>query len=147
MTPPPDRRLFFLLSAASRRVQRWAEARLAAAGGLTTAQAGVLFFLGGRDGALIGEVAQALDAAPSAMTGLVDRMVRAGLVERRPDTRDRRAQRVHLTPAGRQARAAALGGLAQANAELSKGFTEAEMTVVARWLSSLQHHLSEEDPK
>ena len=68
----PDRRLIFLLNAGHRRVQRWIEAKMAAKGGLTAAQSGVLFFLGERDGALIGEAADALDLAPSAMTGLID---------------------------------------------------------------------------
>ncbi|WP_204318306.1 hypothetical protein, partial [Serratia marcescens] len=45
--------LVFLLNAGHRRVQRWIEGRMAAEGGLTAAQSGVLFFLGERDGALI----------------------------------------------------------------------------------------------
>ncbi len=64
-------------------------------GELTAAQSGALFVLGQKDGALIGEAAEALDLAPSAMTGLVDRMVRAELVERRPDPKDGRAFRLH----------------------------------------------------
>ena len=80
-----DRRLIFLLNAGHRRVQRWIEGKMAAKGGLTAAQSGVLFYLGERDGALIGEAADALDLAPSAMTGLIDRMTRAELVERQAD--------------------------------------------------------------
>jgi DNA-binding MarR family transcriptional regulator len=138
MSTPPDRRLFFLLSAGSRRVQRLIEAELASAGGLTSAQSGLLFFLGGEGGALIGEAAEALDVAPSAMTGLVDRMERSGLVARRPDPDDGRAQRLHLTDKGREARAFALNGLAEINQTLTDGFTEAEVDAIARWLASLQ---------
>ncbi len=138
MSTPPERRLFFLLSAGERRVQRWIEAELAAAGGLTAAQAGLLFFLGREGGPLIGEAAEALDVAPSAMTGLVDRMERAGLVERRADPDDGRAQRLYPTDRGREARAFALDGLDQINARLTEGFDEAEVDVVARWLASLQ---------
>ncbi|HWU15353.1 MAG TPA: MarR family winged helix-turn-helix transcriptional regulator, partial [Caulobacter sp.] len=68
MTTPPDRRLVFLLNVAHRRVQRYVEAKMAAKGGLTAAQSGALFVLGQKDGALIGEAAEALDLAPSAMT-------------------------------------------------------------------------------
>ncbi|MFT4253683.1 MAG: MarR family winged helix-turn-helix transcriptional regulator [Caulobacter sp.] len=139
MSTPPDRRLFFLLAAGHRRVQRWVEGKLAAEmDGLTAAQSGVLFYLGGADGALIGEAAEALDLAPSAMTGLVDRMTRAGLVERRPDPKDGRALRLHLTDHGRAAREEAKAGLAQLNTHLTEGFTDDEIAVVARWLSSLQ---------
>lgn len=137
MSTPPERRLFFLLSAGARRVQRWIEAELADSG-LTQAQSGLLYFLGREEGALIGEAAEALDVAPSAMTGLVDRMERSGLVERRPDPDDGRAQRLHLTDKGRGARQIALDGLKQLNATLTEGFTEAEVDAIARWLSSLQ---------
>jgi len=138
MSTPSNRRLFFLLSAANRRVQRWIEAEMAAKGGLTAAQSGVLFLLAKRDGALIGEVAEALDATPSAMTGLVDRMARGGLLERRPDPEDGRAQRLYLTDKGRDALAYAKRGLDSINAQLTEGFTPEEVDAVARWLTHLQ---------
>ncbi len=133
----PDRRLIFLLNVAHRRLQRWTERELAPAG-LSAAQAGVLFRLGRGDGALIGELAEALDIVPSAMTGLVDRMVDAGLVERRPDADDRRAFRIHLTAAGRSLRKRAATRSQALNASLMEGFSEAEIATVARWLASLQ---------
>lgn len=138
MSTPPNRRLFFLLSAANRRVQRWIEAEMAAKGGLTAAQSGVLFLLAKRDGALIGEVAEALDATRSSMTGLVDRMARGGLLERRPDPEDGRAQRLYLTGKGRDALAYAKRGLDSINAQLTEGFTPEEVDAVARWLTHLQ---------
>lgn len=138
MSVPADRRLIFLLNAGQRRVQRWIEGKMAAKGGLTAAQSGVLFFLGDKDGVLIGEAADALDLAPSAMTGLIDRMTRAELVERQADPRDGRAMRLHLTDKGRAARAAAKSGLDGVNAHLTEGFSEAEIQIVARWLASLQ---------
>ena len=140
MATPPNRRLMFLLSAAHRRVQRWIEAEM---GGLTSAQSGVLFYLGREDGAAIGEVAEALDTAPSAMSGLIDRMERAGLVERRADPADRRGQRIHITGKGREARDAAKAGLEQINRQISEGFSEAEIDTVARWLASLQQRFPE----
>ena len=138
MATPPERRLFFLLSASARRVQRFIDAELASRGGLTQAQSGLLFLLGKEDGVLIGEAAEALDVAPSAMTGLVDRMERAGLVDRRADPADGRALRLHLTDAGRTARAAAIDGLKDLNSTLTEGFSEAEVDTIARWLASLQ---------
>lgn len=145
MANPPNRRLMFLLSAANRRVQRWIEAEMA--GGLTAAQSGVLFHLGRADGAAIGEIAETLDTAPSAMSGLIDRMERAGLVERRADPADGRGQRIHMTDRGRQAREAAKAGLAQINARITEGFSEAEIDTVARWLASLQQRFPERKTK
>lgn len=133
----PDRRLIFLLSVGQRRLQRWTEKQLAESG-LTAAQAGVLFWLGGHDGALIGDVADALDIVPSAMTGLIDRMTRAGLVERRSDGSDGRAYRIHLTAAGRRLRKDAAARSEALNAVLTEGFSDAEIATVSRWLASLQ---------
>lgn len=144
MSTPPNRRMMFLLSAANRRVQRWIEAER---GGLTSAQSGVLFVLGRQDGAAIGEVAEALDAAPSAMSGLIDRMERAGLVERRADPADGRGQRIYMTDQGRTAREAAKAGLEQLNKTITEGFSEAEIDVVSRWLTSLQQRFPERTRK
>jgi DNA-binding MarR family transcriptional regulator len=146
MSTPPDRRLVFLLNVAHRRVQRYVEAKMAAKGGLTAAQSGALFVLGQKDGALIGEAAEALDLAPSAMTGLVDRMVRAELVERRPDPKDGRAFRLHLTPHGETAREEAKAGVEGLNTHLTEGFTDDEIAVVSRWLISLQSKFPKGDP-
>ena len=145
MPAPPPPRLAFLLSAANRRLQRWIEGETA--GGLSSAQAGVLFFLGRHDGALIGEVAGALDAAPSAMSGLIDRMARAGLVERRADAADRRAQRIWLTDRGREARKVASAGLETINARLTDGFSAGEVEIIGRWLSHIQQRFPEGDSR
>lgn len=45
-------------------------------------------------------LAAALDIAPSTLTRLVDRLVRVGLVERSPDTADRRAVVLSITRRG-----------------------------------------------
>lgn len=132
----PERRLVYLLSVGQRRLQRWVQTRTGE--GVTAAQSGLLFFLEKNDGALMREAGAALDLGPSAMSGLVDRSADAGLIERRPDANDGRAWQLWLTPAGREALAETRIGLAELNARLTDGFTEAEIDVVARWLASLQ---------
>lgn len=134
----PDRRLIFLMTVGYRRLQRGLEQEMLAQDGLTSAQSGVLFFLGQNDGALIGDVAGALDLVPSATTGLADRMERAGLIERRRDEKDGRAQRVHLTDEGKRVRKRAVARAQAINARLMDGFTDREIDVVSRWLTSLQ---------
>ncbi|MDF3885458.1 MarR family winged helix-turn-helix transcriptional regulator [Cupriavidus basilensis] len=132
-----EHRLVYLLNVGQRRLHRWSQARTAA-GGVTAAQAGLLFFLGRNDGALMGEAAAALDLGAPGMSGLADRTERAGLIERRPDETDRRASRLWLTEAGRSARRRSKTGMKETNARLTEGFTAAEIDVVARWLTSLQ---------
>ncbi|BDB24192.1 MarR family transcriptional regulator [Cupriavidus sp. TA19] len=132
-----EHRLVYLLNVGQRRLQRWSQGRNAA-GGVTSAQAGLLFFLGRNDGALISEAAAALDLGAPGMSGLADRTERAGLIERRPDDTDRRASRLWLTAAGRTARQRSKASMKVLNTKLIEGFTPAEIEVVARWLGSLQ---------
>lgn len=130
-------RLVFLLNVAQRRLQRWMAARMQH-NGVTAAQSGLLFVLGQRDGALMGEAGAALDLGPPGISGLVDRMTAANLIRRRADPDDGRAWRLWLTPAGRAALAQSKAGLVEINARLTDGFTESEITVVARWLTTMQ---------
>lgn len=137
MIPRREHRLVFLLSVAQRRLQRWIAAQTER-NGVTSAQAGLLFVLGQRDGVLMGEAGAALDLGPSGISGLVDRMTAASLIKRRADPDDGRAWRLWLTPTGRAALVRSKAGLAEINARLTDGFTEAEIDIVARWLTSLQ---------
>ena len=137
MSQRREHRLVFLLNVAQRRLQRWMAAR-AQASGVTAAQSGLLFILGQRDGVLMGEAGAALDLGPPGISGLVDRMTAASLIKRRADPDDGRAWRLWLTPAGRAAMAQSKAGLTEVNVRLTEGFTEAEINVVARWLTTMQ---------
>ena len=101
--PKPDRRLIFLLSVAQRRLQRFVASQTKE-GGVTSAQSGLLFVLGKRDGVLMGEAGAALDLGMPGISGLAERMVEAGLIEKRADPDDGRAWRLWLTPAGQARR-------------------------------------------
>jgi DNA-binding MarR family transcriptional regulator len=136
-----DHRLVYLLNVGQKRLQRWSQARTAA-GGVTAAQAGLLFFLAKNDGALTNEAAAALDLKAPGMSGLVERAERAGLIERHTDEFDRRASRLWLTKDGRGALKRSKAGLARVNTRLTDGFTASEIDVVARWLTSLQEKFS-----
>ena len=137
MNSRQDRRLVFLLNVAQRRLQRWVAARTES-NGVTATQSGLLFILGQRDGVLMGEAGTALDLGPPGISGLVDRMTALGLIKRRADPDDGRAWRLWLTQAGRAALAQSKAGLSEINARLTEGFTDAEIDVVGRWLTSFQ---------
>ncbi len=53
-----------------------------------------------REWATIGELAEHLQSKHHGVVALVDRCVKAGLVERRPNQEDRRQVEVHLLPKG-----------------------------------------------
>jgi DNA-binding MarR family transcriptional regulator len=142
--PTPDRRLIYLLNVAQRRLQRFVAAQTKA-GGVTSAQSGLLFVLGKRDGALMGEAGAALDLGPPGISGLAERMVEAGLIDKRADPDDGRASRLWLTTAGRKALARTKAGVAELNARLTEGFSDAEIDIVSRWLTSVQNKFPRED--
>jgi DNA-binding MarR family transcriptional regulator len=73
--------------------------RRAATLGVTRAQWRALARLSREDGMRQVELADALDVEPITLCRMVDRLQEAGLVERRADEKDRRAWRIHLTPA------------------------------------------------
>ncbi|WIY06088.1 MarR family transcriptional regulator [Amycolatopsis mongoliensis] len=70
----------------------------AAAQGLTTVQAKVLGALG--EPLPMHRIAEKLNSERSNVTGIIDRLEARGLVERRPDERDRRIKNIVATPAG-----------------------------------------------
>ena len=143
MTARPT--FYTLLKTAQKRVERWTEGEAEQIQGLSATQAGLVLFLGKYDGAAIGDAAEALDVAPSAMTGLVDRMTRAGFVERRPDPRDGRGQRLHLTEQGLSARNKTVALLDDLNQRMSEGLSAEDADVVARWLETIAARFSREE--
>ena len=70
--------------------------------GTTRAQWIVLFRLREQEGLSQVDLADVLELQPISLVRLLGRLVEHGLVERRSDPRDRRANRLFLTVAGRQ---------------------------------------------
>jgi DNA-binding MarR family transcriptional regulator len=70
--------------------------------GTTRAQWIVLFQLRQKEGLSQVDLAEVLELQPISLVRLLDRLVDHGLLERRPDPRDRRANRLFLTGAGRR---------------------------------------------
>ena len=132
-----DRRYIYLLNSAQKRLSRHIERHVSNTAGISATQAGALFVIRAQDGALSGEVASALDIAPSAMTGLADRMVKSGLIDRRVDGQDKRSYRLWLTEAGLEAALLATTELGPLNARLTEEFTDKELEVVSRWLTAV----------
>jgi len=141
MAKPP--RLIYLLGSAQRRLQQFVAAEQdravrAGLGAPSPAQSGVLFVLAKEDGATMGRLAQALDLAPSAMSGLVQRMEALDWVARRADEADARTQRVWLLPAGSAQLPALRKALGRINERLMAGFTADELQTVGRWLEHVK---------
>jgi MarR family transcriptional regulator for hemolysin len=96
----PDHHFLFALADLQRAVRAYADQR-AARYGITRSQWGVLVKLHREEGLQQAKLAKLLDIQPITLTRLVDKLCAAGLVERRADANDRRANRLYLTPAAR----------------------------------------------
>jgi DNA-binding MarR family transcriptional regulator len=68
---------------------------------LTPPQFGLLAFLWQQDGLTQVELSDKGQIDRTTVGGLVDRLVKLGLVERRPHPQDRRAYKIHLTERGK----------------------------------------------
>ena len=71
--------------------------------GLSVPQCDVLTTLTEKEGLSQQALAQRLYVTKGNISGLIDRLVAAGLVERRPIAADKRQHAIYLTPAGRDA--------------------------------------------
>jgi MarR family transcriptional regulator for hemolysin len=90
-----QRDLMFLLHDVARLLRVDADKR-ARAHGMTRAQWGILIWLERQPGLSQKELAEILEVEPITVARLVDRLEHRGMVERRPDPKDRRIWRLHL---------------------------------------------------
>lgn len=132
-----DRRLFFLLYRAHRVVFARASAELDAALGISVAQLTTLMYVAKQPGCSMTELAELLDLNKSAVTGLVQRMERAGTLVRAANPQDARGSLLYVTPRGDELRERARPMIKRLNAELTEGFSAEEMDVVVRFLNAL----------
>jgi MarR family transcriptional regulator, transcriptional regulator for hemolysin len=95
------RQLIAQLVESSRILRNYIEHR-AKSRGTTRAQWIVLFQLRQQEGLSQVDLAEVLELQPISLVRLLDRLVNQGLLERRNDPKDRRANRLFLTASGRQ---------------------------------------------
>jgi MarR family transcriptional regulator for hemolysin len=97
---PVNREIAFTIMDVARMLRTYADQR-ARQFGISRAQWGVLVRLDRSEGLKQSELAEILDLQPISLTRLLDRLAENGLIERRADPNDRRANRLYLTPAAR----------------------------------------------
>jgi MarR family transcriptional regulator for hemolysin len=95
------RQLVAQLVESSRLLRNYIDHR-AKARGTTRAQWIVLFRLRQQEGLSQVDLADVLELQPISLVRLLDRLVEHGLLERRHNPKDRRANRLYLTESGRQ---------------------------------------------
>ncbi|MDI3469303.1 MAG: Transcriptional regulator, MarR family [Pseudolabrys sp.] len=101
MTPVSRNREYaFRIMDVARMLRTYADQR-ARQLGISRAQWTVLVRLDRAEGLKQSELADIMELQPITLTRLLDRLAANGLIERRPDPHDRRANRLYLTPAAR----------------------------------------------
>jgi DNA-binding MarR family transcriptional regulator len=133
--------LSFLLADVTRRMRRAFAKRLDGSF-LTMAQARVLVYVSRHEGIRQIDLADLLDVQPITLTRLIDQLVAGGVMERRPDPRDRRAYRLHLLPPAQTH----LATIEQVNdvllADMLQGMTEQQVTDLLSRLQEMHSRLS-----
>jgi len=99
-TMPVTREIAVNIMDVARMLRTYADQR-ARQFGISRAQWVVLIRLDRSEGLKQSELAEILDLQPISLTRLLDRLAKNGLIERRADPNDRRANRLYLTPAAR----------------------------------------------
>ena len=129
--------IFHALQVAHSALFRAADKHTRQEAGLTTTQVAVLFLLSRKDGQPIGDLARALEMGKSSLTGLIDRMSAAGLVERREAEGDGRKSIICLTNSGQILAQSAKQKTKAFNSALLKPFSEAEIETISRFLKHI----------
>ena len=130
--PIPDpMRIWFRFVRLNRRVTG-AMAGVLKGLGLSIPQFDLISTLGEREGLTQQDLAQRLYVTKGNVSGLVDRLVEAGLVERRPIPGDRRAHALHLTVEGRRLAQAGLATQAAYVARTLGRLPEADLASLER---------------
>lgn len=121
----PDFCIFFLLSKANQMSIRFLAQKVGELN-ITPVQALVLGFLSDEDRITSSELGKRTELDSATMTGILDRLEAAGLIERQGNPADRRSIKIHLTEQGKALAGEAVRIIAKANREFLAILTEQE---------------------
>ena len=137
---PPDDRLIYLIFTAQQKLRtHLGNVMMRENVRVTPAQAGILFLLAEKDGMTMSELSRILSIDNSTLTGLVDRLEKAGLARRDASPHDRRASHVYISPEGIQEMKKARSVVGRVNREIMDGFTPEELASFKKILRSFFH--------
>jgi MarR family transcriptional regulator, transcriptional regulator for hemolysin len=137
---PVKREIAFTIMDVARLLKTYADQR-ARQFGISRAQWAVLIRIERSEGLKQSELAELLDLQPISLTRLLDRLADNGLIERRADPNDRRANRLYLAPAAKPL----LGRLSELGADMMEtvldGLDEKSIERMLKQLVTLKDNL------
>lgn len=132
-----DDRLIYLVFTAQQKLRNYLKSSFVRGDiTVTPVQTAILALLIEKNSRTMSELSTVLSIDNSTMTGLVDRLERAGFVRRRPGEGDRRISLIDITPAGDDEARRAILVLKRVNDEIKQGFTGADITAFKKVLRS-----------
>jgi DNA-binding MarR family transcriptional regulator len=105
--------------------------------GIPVTQAAALMFIAKNEGCLQKALSQALGLNNSAVTGLVGRMLKNEIIERKPCEEDGRASRLFLSEKGKSKLPEIFPLIQEVNEKLSEEFSKEELEIVSRFLNKV----------
>ncbi len=132
-----DDRLIFLISKAGHALKNYMKRECINEGvTISSAQAGMLMALKMRDGLSMNQMSEIISIDNAAVTRHVDDLERKGLARREADAGDRRKTIIRIMPEGIAEAEKAKAVARRVNSMIKDGFTEQEIEIFKRILSS-----------
>ena len=110
--------------------------------GIYRGQPPVLHVLHEQEGLTQSELAGRLELSPATVTKMLQRLERAGFIQRQTDIEDQRVSRVYLTDAGRAIQADVAIALGRLALETFSEFTIEERIILRRLMLQMRENLS-----
>ena len=137
-----DHCIFFQLAKASQTAIKFMSQKISALN-ITPVQAMVIGFLAEEDQIMAGELGKKVELDSATLTGILDRLETAQLIERKGNPDDRRSVKIHLTKLGKETGLEAKKLIEEANKEFLADFTENEKRELRGLISKVREKISQ----
>ena len=135
--------LYRLLNRAQHLARKQLDSFFLAELGVTSIQLAALLYVNDHPDCLLSDLGDGLSLNGSAITGLISRIDKKGLIAKERSPYDGRASLLTLTPAGERLITQSTPLVEQTNIEAIHGMTDAEIEVVMRYFNSVIDHFKE----
>jgi MarR family transcriptional regulator, organic hydroperoxide resistance regulator len=113
--------------------------------GITVSQASLLHQLWHEDGLTQTQIQEKLSMRGASVSGLVDGLLKKGLIIRKQDEDDARYKRLYLTEQGREIEGKTIGLMMELDEEIMDGFDQEENAMLICWMKKLYSNLDKLD--
>ena len=136
-----DNCIFFQLAKASQTGIKFMSQKISGLN-ITPVQAMVIGFLAEEDQIMAGELGKKVELDSATLTGILDRLETAQLIERKGNPDDRRSVKIYLTKLGKETGIEAKKLIEEANKEFLADFTENEKRELRGLILKLREKIS-----